>query len=118
MDRGSEMGEFTSLIDLLVALLRLFGIEQSAILPAIALLILFFIIAVPVGLLSHSRRVVTGKAGMIGHEGEAITDLAPGGKVYVHSEYWNAVADAEISRGTRIRVVGVVGMVLSVEAIL
>ena len=111
------MGEFTSLIDLLVALLRLFGLEQSAILPAIALVILFFIVAVPVGLLSHGRRVTTGRAGIVGEEGEAITDLAPGGKVYVHSEYWNAVARREIPRGTRIRVVAVDGMTLSVEQV-
>ncbi len=109
------MGEFTSLVDLLVALLRLFGLEQSAILPAIALVILFFIIAVPVGLLSHSKRVTTGKVGMIDEEGEAITDLAPGGKVYVHSEYWNAVARTQIAKGTRIRVIAVDGMTLSVE---
>ena len=109
------MGEFTSLVDLLVALLRLFGLEQSAILPAVALVILFFIIAVPAALLSHSKRVMTGKVGMIGEEGEAITDLAPGGKVYVHSEYWNAVARTQIAKGTRIRVIAVDGMTLSVE---
>jgi membrane-bound serine protease (ClpP class) len=111
------MGEFTSLIDLLVALLRLFGLEESAIFPAIALLVLFFIIAVPIGLLSQGRRVTTGKAGMVGEEGEAITDLAPGGKVYIHSEYWNAVARLEIQKGTKVRVVAVDGMTLSVEQV-
>ena len=112
------MGEVTGVLDLLGALFRLFGLDQSAWFPTLALVMLFFLIVVPIGLLSHSRRVTTGKDGMIGETGVTLTDLAPDGRVFVHSEYWNAVADAEIPRGARIRVVGVKGMVLSVEAIL
>ena len=109
------MGEYTSLIDLLVALLRLFGLGESAIFPAIALLIVFFIVAVPVGILAQSRRVVTGRAGIVGEKGVAVTDVAPTGKVYVHSEYWNAEAAVAVPAGTRVRVVSVEGMVLTIE---
>ncbi len=109
------MGEYTSLIDLLVALLRLFGLGESAIFPAIALLIVFFIVAVPVGIMAQSRRVVTGQAGIVGEKGLAITDVAPTGKVYVHSEYWNAEAAVDVAAGSRVRVVSVEGMVLTVE---
>ena len=111
------MGEYTGLIDLLVALLRLFGLGESAIFPAIALLIVFFIVAVPMGLLAQSRRVVTGQSGMVGETGEVATELSPRGKVYVHSEYWNAEASEPIEAGARIRVVSVEGMVLHVERI-
>ena len=109
------MGEYTSLIDLLVALLRLFGLGESAIFPAVALLIVFFIVAVPVGILAQSRRVVTGQAGIVGEKGVTVTDVALTGKAYVHSEYWNAKADAPIPAGTRVRVVSVEGMVLTIE---
>jgi len=109
------MGEYTSLIDLLVALLRLFGLGESAIFPAIALLIVFFIVAVPVGVLAQSRRVVTGQAGIVGEKGVAVTDVAPTGKVYVHSEYWNAETTVAVPAGSRVRVVSVEGMVLTIE---
>ncbi len=109
------MGEYTSLIDLLVALLRVFGLGESAVFPAIALLIVFFIVAVPVGIMAQSRRVVTGRSGMVGETGVAVTDVAPTGKVYVHSEYWNAEAAVAVQVGTRIRVVSVEGMVLTIE---
>lgn len=111
------MGEYTGLIDLLVALLRLFGLGESAIFPAIAFMIVFFIVAVPFGILAQSRRVVTGQAGIVGETGEARTDLSPRGKVYVHSEYWSAEASVPIQAGTRVRVVSVDGMVLRVEPI-
>lgn len=112
---GVRLGEFTGLVDLLGALLRLVGLDQSAIMPAIALVIVFFLIAVPVGLLAQTRRVTTGSAGILGEIGEAVTDLDPEGKIYVHSEYWNAVADAAIPKGAKVRVVGVERMTLKVE---
>lgn len=108
------MGEFKGIVDLIAALFRLFGLEENALLPAIALIILFFIFAVPVGLLAQSRKVSTGKQGLIGAVGEALTDLSPSGRIYVHSEYWNAVADGEISEGTKVRVISVDGMTVKV----
>jgi membrane-bound serine protease (ClpP class) len=109
------MGEYTSLVDLLAALLRLFGLGESAIFPAVALCIVFFIVAVPVGILAQSRKVETGQAGMVGERGVTVTDISPDGKVFVHSEYWNAESATPISAGSRIRVVSVEGLVLRVE---
>lgn len=109
------MGEFTGVLDLLGALMRLFGLEENALMPAIALLVVFFIIAIPVGLLAQSRKVRTGQEGMPGETGRAVTDIAPEGKVYVHSEYWNAVSAEPVPAGTVVRVVGVEGMTLRVE---
>ncbi len=108
------VSEFTGLLDLLGTLLRLFGLDESAILPAFALIIVFFLMAVPVGLLAQGKRVRTGRAGMIGEIGRTVTDLSPSGRVYVHSEYWNATADEEIPAGTDIVVVSVDRMILTV----
>ena len=109
------MGEFTGVVDLLGALMRLIGLEENALMPAIALLIVFFIIAIPVGLLAQSRKVRTGSEGIVGETGKAVTDLRPEGKVYVHSEYWDAVSDEPLPAGSVVRVVGVAGMMLRVE---
>lgn len=109
------MGEVTGMVDLLGALFRLLGLDQNAIFPAVALLILFFLIAVPVGLLAQARRVETGQEGIVGERGSAVSDLDPEGKVFVHSEYWNAVADEPIESGSPIVVTGVLGLRLVVE---
>ena len=109
------MGEITGLLDLLGALFRLFGLDQSAWFPALALIVVFFV-TVPFGLLAQTRRVTTGRTGMIGDVGEALTDLGPNGRVYVHSEYWNATAaGGEIPKGAAIVVVSVDRMMLTVE---
>ena len=108
------LGEFTGLLDLLGALFRLFGLDESAMMPAIALIIVFFLVAVPVGLLAQSRKVRSGREGMLGEIGEAVTDLDPQGRVYVHSEYWNATAEEAIPAGTKVVVVSVDRMTLRV----
>ena len=63
----------------------------------------------------HGARVETGGEGLVGKIGTAVTDLGPGGRVFVHGEYWNARSDAPLPSGERIRVVEVDGMVLQVE---
>ena len=73
---------------------------------AIALALPFSLItAVLLSLAVRARRnkVVTGEQGMIGETGSAVTDLAPAGKVFVHGEYWNAVALASRPRFRRAR---------------
>jgi membrane-bound serine protease (ClpP class) len=52
---------------------------------------------------------------MIGVVGVAQTALVPAGKVFVNGELWNAVAGAEVSEGTRVRVNAVDGLRLVVE---
>ncbi len=111
------MGEFTGLLELLGALFRLFGLGPNAIFPAVGLLIVFFLIALPAGLAAQSGRVRTGKAGMIGEKGVAVTDLRPGGRVFVHSEYWNAVSDEEVVSGAAIEVESVAEMTLKVKPV-
>jgi len=56
---------------------------------------------------AHRGRVATGAEGLVGETGTAQTDLAPGGRVFVHGEIWRAVADEEVPRGARIKVTAV-----------
>jgi len=85
---------------------------------AIGLALPFSLItAMLVSLAVRARRnkVVTGGQGMIGETGSAVTDLAPAGKVFVHGEYWNAVALRNVPSGAQVRVTGVEQLTLTVE---
>jgi membrane-bound serine protease (ClpP class) len=56
---------------------------------------------------AHARRALTGREGMIGEKGTAMTDLAPVGKVFVHGELWEAEADETVRKGETVAVVEV-----------
>ncbi len=64
------------------------------------------------------RRKETGAEGIIGERGVAKTDIDNHqGKVFVHGEWWNAVADGLIPAGSRIRVEAVENLVLKVKKV-
>jgi membrane-bound serine protease (ClpP class) len=52
---------------------------------------------------------------MIGEVGSAVTELAPEGKVFVHGEYWDAHAAIPVAAGSRVRVVRIDQLKLTVE---
>ncbi|GMR04676.1 MAG: nodulation protein NfeD [Thermodesulfobacteriota bacterium] len=64
----------------------------------------------------YRRAPVTGAEALIGEEGEALDEVAPGkrGKVYVDGEYWDAVSDELIKKGDHVRVVKLKGLLLRV----
>jgi len=64
--------------------------------------------------MKHRRE--TGVEGIIGESGVARTDIdGLHGKVFVHGEWWNAVADGLIPAGSRIQVEAVNNLVLKVK---
>ncbi|MGK2905821.1 MAG: NfeD family protein [Desulfuromonadales bacterium] len=62
-------------------------------------LVLLFVVRV------QKRRYFSGLEGMVGERGQAITALEPGGRVYVHGEYWDARSEQPISAGSVIEIV-------------
>ncbi len=64
---------------------------------------------------ARANKVVTGVAGLVDAIGVAHTALVPAGKVFVHGEYWDAVASRQVEAGTRVRVSAVDGLTLKVE---
>ena len=68
-------------------------------------LILIFLVTLVIR--AQMRKATTGKEGLIGDIGTALTDLAPEGRVFVHGEYWQAEADAPIAKGSPIKVIKV-----------
>ncbi len=54
---------------------------------------------------AHRSQVMTGKAGLVGEIGKALSDLDPDGKVLVHGEYWDARSTGgRIDVGSEVRV--------------
>jgi membrane-bound serine protease (ClpP class) len=68
-------------------------------------LILIFLVTLVIR--AHMRKATTGKEGLMGEMGTALTDLAPEGRVFVHGEYWQAEADAPVPKGSPIKVIQV-----------
>jgi membrane-bound serine protease (ClpP class) len=50
------------------------------------------------------RKALTGKEGLVGKIGVARTELNPEGKVFVHGEIWDAEAQQDIPKGTKVKV--------------
>lgn len=66
---------------------------------------------------ARRNKVETGCEAMVGQIGTALTSLAPAGKVFVHGEYWDAVASQSLAAGARVRVTAIEGLKLTVEPI-
>jgi membrane-bound serine protease (ClpP class) len=75
------------------------------------------ITAILLSLAMRARRnkVETGPEGMVGELGVTLTALEPAGKIFVHGEYWDAVAHAPVASGERVRVTAIDGLKLTVE---
>jgi membrane-bound serine protease (ClpP class) len=75
----------------------------------------FFVFAVTKALRVHHRRPTTGQEGLIGQVGRAESDIDPEGKVFVRGEIWDAWSGEPISRGCKVVVDAVDGMLLKVR---
>jgi membrane-bound serine protease (ClpP class) len=61
-------------------------------------------------------RVTTGAEGLVGERAQVVDACAPLGRVRVRGELWAARAEAPAIVGQRMRVTGVDGLTLEVEA--
>lgn len=93
------------------------GISLSVLIPAVTLTSLFFIAVIVIALKAQLRKPQGGKEGLIGQEGSAVTDILKDGKVLMLGEYWNAISDRPIAKGSRVRVVEVDRLIVKVEPI-
>jgi membrane-bound serine protease (ClpP class) len=79
---------------------------------AVAFIVIFLLSRV---LRSHRAQPLTGAEGLVGEIAEVAAALGPGGKVFVHGEYWDAFSRSPVPKGGKVRVVKVVGKRLEVE---
>jgi membrane-bound serine protease (ClpP class) len=111
-------------ISLLIGSLMLFEspdpalrVSLSVILPSVAVVSLFFAGVVALVLKAQLRRRSSGKEGMAGLEGVAVTDIDEDGRVLIRGEYWSAASKRHIRAGAKIQVISVTGMKLEVDEI-
>ena len=90
-------------------------LSLQVIIPVVLVVGGFFVAGTWLSLKSQFRKPVSGAAGLIGQEGDA-RSLVTGndGSVFVAGTHWNAVAEADIPIGHRVKVTAVTGMVLTV----
>ena len=75
----------------------------------------FFIFAIYMAIRTHTTKVTTGKEGITGETGVAVTNIDPEGQVKLHGEYWKATSQTKIKKNDKISVVKVDGLLLTVE---
>ena len=92
-------------------------VSLSIILAAVLTTAAFFVLALGLAYRAHLRKPTTGRRGLMGETGEALSNIDPVGKVSVHGEIWKAVSAERIKRGESIEVIGVEGMVLRVKSV-
>jgi len=83
---------------------------------AIPMAVVMYVI-LHLALKSRRQKVVTGDLGIVGEVGVAQTEINPEGRVFVHGEWWKAGSQSRILPGERVRVIGVDGLTLRVEAV-
>ena len=76
----------------------------------------FFFTVVAMAMKARKRQVVSGKEEMLGATGAALENFKEGeGRVRVHSEEWQARSGTALKRGQKVKVVGIEGLILTVE---
>ncbi len=91
-------------------------LSWEVIVIAVIIVAAFFIFIVSMGIHAQFRKRTTGKEGLVGELGEAKTDITvSGGTVFVHGEYWNAVSDATIKKGSSVKVMSSKDMIVKVK---
>jgi membrane-bound serine protease (ClpP class) len=90
-------------------------VSLSVIVPTVALVSSVFLLAIWLVINAQRSKPTTGREGMLNLTGEASTDIAEQGRVFVHGEYWNARSETPIPKGVRVRVIKVDGMLLTVQ---
>ena len=65
---------------------------------------------------ARRSKVSTGASGMIGLIGRAQTPIAPEGMAFVRGELWKARSNMNIAKGEGVRIIGLQGLTLEVEA--
>ncbi len=92
-------------------------VSWSVILPVVLFTAAFFLFLVFMTIRAMKRKPTTGKRGLVGECAEVKTAISPdkAGSVFVHGEYWDAVAGEKIKAGEEVEVMEVKGMRLVVK---
>jgi len=93
----------------------IFAISWKSIVAVAILSGIFFFGVLSYAIKAQLTKVKTGKEGLIGETGTAVTDVFEDGKVFLHGELWHAKSDEPIDKGERVIVTGVDGLLLLIK---
>ena len=112
------------IVSLVIGSLMLFQAPDPALrvswrvmIPAVAIVSLFFVTVIAIAVKAQLRRPLGGREGLMGVEGRAATDVGGEGKVLIRGEYWDAVSDVPVAKGAKVRVIGVEHLKVRIEPI-
>ena len=80
-------------------------VGYEVVIASTAAIVLFFGYVLFYLVKAQNLRPQVGMEGIIGEQGQAVSDIGESGKIYVLGEYWDAVSDEPISEGDKIKVV-------------
>jgi membrane-bound serine protease (ClpP class) len=109
-------------VSLFFGLMMLFRASEGFMVPIWTLAVvtilttLFFAFVISLGLRAMKRPYVAGREGVVGHSGEARTDLNPIGTVFADGALWTAMSvEGNIPKGEQVEVVEMIGLKLKVR---
>lgn len=78
----------------------------------------FFIFVIGLGVKALKNPYIAGREGVVGHIGEARTDLDPSGHIFIDGALWTATSETgPIRKGEKVRVDEMDGLKLKVSKI-
>lgn len=92
-----------------------FGIDISVIATFAVTSVILFVFVVGMAMRARRRPVVSGMEELLGAEAVVMDDFDNRGRVFIHSESWNALCDTPLYKGQRVKVIGIKGLILQVE---
>lgn len=110
-----SIGGFISLILGSIMLFGDVGVSLNLMVPTIAFTGAFFVFIAGLAYRAYRARPKGGSDGLMGEVGLVQEIIDPEGLVFVHGEYWQAIAGEKLEPGEKVKVVGVEGLVLRVE---
>jgi membrane-bound serine protease (ClpP class) len=100
-----------------IIMFRGIGVSYFFIISSSVVIGLFFIFVAGLAFRAYRTRPKGGSEGLIGETGKVNEAIDPEGRVFVHGEYWNAVAGERIEAGEKVEVIGMEGLVLKVKKV-
>jgi membrane-bound serine protease (ClpP class) len=90
-------------------------VSLKLMMPTIILVGGFFVIVSTLAFRAYRTKPKAGMDGLMGEIGLVKESIDPEGLIFVHGEYWRAVANEKIEPGERVEVEGAEGLVLRVK---
>ncbi len=121
---GSGILAVGGVVSLFFGLMMLFRASEGFMVPIWTIAIVavatgaFFVFVIGLGVRALKNPYVGGREGVVGHTGEARTDLNPSGRIFVDGALWSATSvDGEIHTGEQVEVIEMNGLKLKVRKV-